>query len=68
MAAHAPPLQYAQVKLGLSGSCLDYLCFGACKSNGCPYKHEVASSIAATQAEAVAPKLGVAYAAYGAAH
>lgn len=58
MAAHLPALQYTQVKPGPSGLCLDYLCFGMCKSNGCPYKHEVAS---ADRAEAVAPKLGAAY-------
>lgn len=68
MAAPVPPLLYAQVKLGPSGSCLDSLCFGACKTTGCPYKHEVASSISVTRAEAVAPKLGAAYAAYDAAH
>jgi hypothetical protein len=33
MAAHHPPLLYGQVKLGPNGSCLDYLCLGACKNN-----------------------------------
>jgi hypothetical protein len=33
MAAHEPALQYAQVKLGPSGSCLDFLCLGSCKNN-----------------------------------
>jgi hypothetical protein len=68
MAAHSPALQYTQVKLGPSGSCLDYLCFGICKSSGCPYKHEVASSVSVARAEAVAPKLGAAYKAYDEAH
>jgi hypothetical protein len=27
MAAHEPPLQYTQVKLGLNGSCLDFFMF-----------------------------------------
>jgi hypothetical protein len=67
MAAHSPPLQYNQIKLGPNGSCLDYLCFGTCKSSRCPYKHEVASSIPAARAEAVAPRLKAAYEAYDAA-
>lgn len=67
MAAHEPPLQYAQVKLGPSGSCLDYLCFGACKNSRCSYKHAVAASVQQTRAEAVAPRLGAAYSAYDAA-
>jgi hypothetical protein len=33
MAAHQPPLQCAQVKLGPTESCLDFLCFGSCKSS-----------------------------------
>jgi hypothetical protein len=68
MAAHDPPLLYAQVKLGPSGSCLDFLCFGACKSPGCSYKHAATASIQAARAETVAPKLGAAYNAYDAAH
>jgi hypothetical protein len=68
MAAHDPPLQYAQVKLGPSGSCLDYLCFGACKNSRCSYKHTATSSIQTARAEAIAPKLGAAYNAYDAAH
>jgi hypothetical protein len=68
MAAPSPPLQYRQIRLGPNGSCLDYLCFGLCKNNSCPYKHEVGSSIPTVMAKAVAPKLGVAYAAYDAAH
>jgi hypothetical protein len=68
MAAHEPPLQYAQVKLGPSGSCLDFLCFGACKNARCSYKHDAASSIPTVRAEAIAPKLGAAYNSYDAAH
>jgi hypothetical protein len=67
MAAHDPPLSYGQVKLGPNGSCLDYLCFGACKNPRCSYKHGPAVSIQATRAEAVAPKLADAYNAYDAA-
>jgi hypothetical protein len=68
MAAHQPPLQYGQVKLGPNGSCLDYLCLGACKNSQCTYKHSATATIAASRAEAVAPKLGAAYTAYEAAH
>jgi hypothetical protein len=68
MAAHDPPLQYTQVRLGPSGSCLDYLCFGNCKNSRCSYKHTETASIQASRAEAVAPKLGAAYSAYDAAH
>jgi hypothetical protein len=64
MAAHDPPLSYGQVKLGPKGSCLDYLCFGACKNSRCSYKHGASISIQATRAEAVAPKLAEAYNAY----
>jgi hypothetical protein len=64
MAAHNPPLQYAQAKLGPSGSCLDFLCFGACKNSRCSYKHAANASIATARAEAIAPKLGAAYTAY----
>jgi hypothetical protein len=64
MAAHVPPLQYAQVKLGPSGSCLDYLCFGACKNASCTYKHSATSAVPVARAESVAPKLGAAYNAY----
>lgn len=66
MAAHSPPLQYAQIKLGPSGSCLDYLCFGSCKNARCSYKHAANASIATARAEAIAPKLGAAYTAYDA--
>jgi hypothetical protein len=66
MAAHSPPLQYAQIKLGPNGSCLDFLCFGECKNKVCSYKHLATSSIAAARAEAIAPKLGAAYTAYDA--
>jgi hypothetical protein len=66
MAAHSPPLQYAQIKLGPSGSCLDYLCFGSCKNSNCSYKHAANASIATARAEAIAPKLGAAYMAYDA--
>jgi hypothetical protein len=68
MAAHEPPLQYAQVKMGPAGSCLDFLCFGACKNTRCSYKHSATASIQAVRAEAIAPKLGAAYSAYDAAH
>jgi hypothetical protein len=68
MAAHEPPLQYAQVKLGPSGSCLDFLCFGACKNTRCSYKHAATAAVPAARAEAVAPKLSDAYNAYDAAH
>jgi hypothetical protein len=68
MAAHDPPLTYAQVKLGPNGSCLDFLCFGACKNPRCSYKHGASIAIQATRAETVAPKLGDAYNAYDAAH
>jgi hypothetical protein len=67
MAAHNPPLQYSQVKLGPSGSCLDYLCFGSCKNRHCSYKHVETASIQQSRAESVAPMLGAAYAAYDAA-
>jgi hypothetical protein len=67
MVAHDPPLTYAQVKLGPNGSCLDYLCFGACKNARCSYKHGATSAIQATRAETVAPKLAEAYTAYDAA-
>jgi hypothetical protein len=67
MAAHEPPLTYAQVKLGPNGSCLDFLCFGSCKNLRCSYKHLATCSIQATRAETVAPKLGEAYSAYDAA-
>jgi hypothetical protein len=67
MAAHSPPLQYAQVKLGPSGSCMDYLCFGNCRNSRCTYKHVPAASIGQAKAEAVAPQLGAAYTAYDAA-
>jgi hypothetical protein len=66
-AAHVPPLQYAQVKLGPSGSCLDYLCFGACKNASCTYKHSATSAVPVARAESVVPKLGGAYNAYDAA-
>jgi hypothetical protein len=66
MAAHVPPLQYAQVKLGPAGSCMDYLCFGNCKNTKCSYKHVSTANIAASRAEAIAPKLGAAYTAYDA--
>jgi hypothetical protein len=66
MAAHSPPLQYAQIKLGPSGSCLDFLCFGSCKNSGCSYKHAANASVATARAEAIAPKLGAAYTAYDA--
>jgi hypothetical protein len=68
MAAHEPPLQYAQVKLGPSGSCLDFLCLGSCKNNRCSYKHPATATIAAARASAVGPKLGAAYSAYDAAN
>jgi hypothetical protein len=48
MAAHEPPLTYAQVKLGPNGSCLDYLCFGTCKNSRCSYKHGASVAIQAT--------------------
>jgi hypothetical protein len=64
MAAQDPPLQYSQVKLGPNVSCLDYLCFGACKSSSCTYKHAATAAVPAARAEAVAPKLGAAYSAY----
>jgi hypothetical protein len=67
IAAHNPPLTYGQVNLGPNGSCLDYLCFGACKNARCSYKHAPACAIQTTRAEAVATKLGVAYMAYDAA-
>jgi hypothetical protein len=66
MAAHDPPLQYAQIKLGPSGSCLDFLCFGSCKNSRCSYKHAANASIATARAEAIAPKLGAAFTAYDA--
>jgi hypothetical protein len=68
MAAHKEPLQYAQVKLGPNGSCLDFLCFGACKNAPCSYKHAANAAVPAARAEAVAPKLGDAYNAYDVAH
>jgi hypothetical protein len=68
MAAHEPPLQYSQIKLGPSGSCLDFLCFGACKNARCSYKHAATASIPAARAEQIAPRLGAAYNAYDAAH
>jgi hypothetical protein len=67
MGAHVPPLQYAQVKLGPNGSCLDFLCLGACKNGQFTYKHMTTASNATARAEAVAPKLGAAYNAYDAA-
>jgi hypothetical protein len=67
MAAHDPPLQYSNVKMGPNGSCLDYLCFGACKNARCSYKHTEAASIPAARADTVAPKLAAAYTAYDAA-
>ena len=66
MAAHSPPLQYSQVKLGPNGSCMDYLCFGNCANSRCSYKHVATASIATSRAETVAPKLGAAYTAYDA--
>jgi hypothetical protein len=66
MAAYTLPLQYAQIKLGPSGSCLDYLCFGSCKNSPCSYKHMANASIATARAEAIAPKLGAAFTAYDA--
>jgi hypothetical protein len=66
MAAHSPPLQYAQVKLGPPGGCMDYLCFGNCKNPRCSYKHNPQSQITASRAELVAPKLAAAYTAYDA--
>jgi hypothetical protein len=68
MAAHDPPLNYSQVKMGTNGACLDYICFGACRNARCSYKHQASCSIQATRAETVAPKLGAAYSAYDAAH
>ena len=68
MAAHDPPIPYAQVKLGPNGSCLDFICFGAHKNPRCSYKHAAACSITTSRAEEVAPKLGAAYTAYDAAH
>jgi hypothetical protein len=67
MAAHIPPLQYAQIKLGPNGACLDYICFGACKNASCTYKHAATTAVPAARAESVAPKLGAAYNAYDAA-
>jgi hypothetical protein len=67
MSAHQPPLQYAQVKLGPAGSCLDFLCFGSCKNSRCSYKHPTTASITANRATTIAPKLGAAYTAYDAA-
>jgi hypothetical protein len=61
MAAHKPPLMYGQVKLGPSGSCLDFLCFVVCKNSQCSYEHDAASSIPMGQAETVAPKLQATY-------
>jgi hypothetical protein len=66
MAAHSPPLQYAQIKLGPNGSCMDYLCFGICKNGRCSYKHAATVSIPVSRAETVAHKLGAAYSAYDA--
>jgi hypothetical protein len=68
MAAHKPPLQYTQVKLGPSISCLDFLCFGLCKNARCSYKHGATAAVPAVRAAAIAPTLGAAYAAYDAAH
>jgi hypothetical protein len=68
MAAHDPPLPYAQIKMGPSGTCLDYLCFGACKNAGCNYKHVEGASVPASRAEAVAPKLAAAYKTYDSLH
>jgi hypothetical protein len=68
MAAHSPPLQYAQIKLGPSGSCMDFLCFGSCKNSRCSYKHAANASVPASRAEMIAPKLGAAYTAYDASH
>jgi hypothetical protein len=67
MSAHQPPLQYAQVKLGPAGSCLDFMCFGSCKNRRCSYKHPTTASIASNLATTIAPKLGAAYTAYDAA-
>jgi hypothetical protein len=64
--SHSPPLQYAQIKLGPNGSCLDFLCFGECKNKTCSYKHLTTASIPVARAEAIAPKLGAAYTAYDA--
>jgi hypothetical protein len=66
MAAHSPPLQYAQIKLGPNGSCLDFLCFGVCKNKTCSYKHLATATIPMARAKAIAPKLGAAYTAYDA--
>jgi hypothetical protein len=66
MAAHSPPLQYAQIKLGPSGSCLDYLCFGSCINSRCSYKHAANASVPTAQAEGIAPKLGAVYSVYDA--
>jgi hypothetical protein len=60
MAAHLPPLQYGQAKLGPKGSCLDYLCFGACKNTKCTYKYSVTAAVPAARADSVAPKPGMA--------
>ncbi len=68
MNAPDPNLTYNQVKLGPTGSCLDYLCFGRCKTPACTYKHETNASIPSDRAEAVAQKLGPAYLAYDASH
>jgi hypothetical protein len=68
MAAHDPPLKYDQVKLGPSGSCLDFLVFGLCKNALCSYKHAATASIQTVRAETVAPRLAEAYTAYDAAH
>jgi len=67
MAAHDPPLQYSAVKMGPNGTCLDYLCFGSCKTTRCSYKHPAAASVAAPRAQVVATKLGAAYTAFDAA-
>lgn len=68
MAAHEPPLLYVQVKFGPSGSCLDYLYFGACKNARCSYKHVANTAVQVTLVEEVAPNLDDAYPAYNAAH
>jgi hypothetical protein len=39
MAATSPLIKYTAIKVGLTGACLDMLCFGTCKEAGCTYKH-----------------------------
>jgi hypothetical protein len=68
MATPSPPVPYAKYRLGPSGTCMDFVCFGKCANPSCSFKHSVSLQLNPGQTQRAAPHIKAAYNAYKVAH